>query len=82
MADVLGTACMWTGLGHEHRAILCTSRPTHAVHGPLHTLEATVCTKFYTSASHAQLACASHSAIERIARSMCRWLLNAPVLGS
>jgi hypothetical protein len=74
MADVRGTACMWTGLGHEHRP-RCDAPVDQRmlIMGPLHTLEATVCTTFYTKASHAQLACASHSAMERIAQTMCRW---------
>jgi hypothetical protein len=42
MAVVLGAACMWTGLGHEHRPrYYARVDELMLIMGPLHTLEAT-----------------------------------------
>jgi hypothetical protein len=71
MADVLGAACMWTGLGHKHRPrYYARVDQLMLIIGPLHTLEATAYKK-RSAPRHRTLACmrlplghATHRAID------------------
>jgi hypothetical protein len=64
-------------------AISCTIDQRIRTLAPVHTIETTANTKPGTAASHARLACASHSACGGcIARSIRRRIPNAPLQDS